>query len=60
MGAGWDMKPRPRARIVISTWLVGPIAVIRGCGREVWSIAGITTDKKNVWKQTAHAILSWD
>jgi hypothetical protein len=48
------------ATIVISTWLVGPIAVIRGCGREVWSIAGITTVKKNIWKQTAHAILPWD
>jgi len=54
------MKPHLRAKIVISTWLVGPIAVIRGCGREVWSIAGITTVKKSIWIQTAHAILPWD
>jgi len=54
------MKPQLRATVVISTWLVGPVAVIRDCGREVWSIAGITTVKKSIWKQTSHAILPWD
>jgi hypothetical protein len=37
------MKPQLKATIVISTWLVGPIADIKGCGREVWSIAGMQT-----------------